>query len=68
MPLKDLTPSTGLPIFSALTRVDIGITPYCFTIPAVWPISPFSLNASLPCSSTNVATAWAEAASVIGSA
>ena len=51
----------GLPILSGLTRMDIGISPYCYTFPVIWPISPFSLDSKSACSSTNVLAAWAEA-------
>lgn len=57
----------GLPLLSALTRLDIGITPWCITIPMIWPISPMSLDASATCSSTNVAQAWGEAIGAIAS-
>ncbi len=57
----------GLPLFSGLTRMDVGVSPFCVTFPVIWPISPFSLNSFKPCNSSNVATAWAEAASVMAS-
>ncbi len=56
-----MSPSAGLPIFSALTRIDVGVTPYCITIPAVWPISPLALDAKVPCNVANVAAAWGQA-------
>ena len=47
----------------ALTRLDIGETPYCITIPIIWPVSPMSLDAKASCSfSANIPKAWGEAA------
>lgn len=39
-PLGELSPSTGLPIFSALTGVPLYGPWGCIPIPAVWPLSP----------------------------
>ncbi|MDD2907859.1 MAG: VCBS repeat-containing protein [Candidatus Gracilibacteria bacterium] len=65
--LDDLNIGEGIPIFSALTRLDIGFSPYCITIPSIYPISPMSLNADASCSSANVIQAWGEALGEIGS-
>lgn len=59
--LDDLNVWEWIPIFSALTRLDIWITPFCIPLPSVYPISPMSLNATTSCSSTNIVQAWWEA-------
>lgn len=41
-PLTSLSPSTGLPIFSALTGLPIQVGPVCVPVPMVWPVSPLS--------------------------
>lgn len=54
-------PNQWLPLFSALTRLDIGQSPYCFTVPFIWPVTPMSLDAKAECSSANVWVAWMQA-------
>lgn len=44
MPIMDLTPDSGLPVFSALTGFPLYGPWGCLSIPMIWPISPFSLE------------------------
>lgn len=46
MPLGKLTPSTGIPIFSALTGIPIYGPWGCFPIPAIYPASPIGLEST----------------------
>jgi len=55
-PLWNLTPSTGLPIFSWLTGIPIYWPWWCFPIPSIYPVSPIGLSST--CSSNTPNAGW----------
>ncbi len=56
-----------VPLFSGLTRIDVGPPWYCYKIPAVWPASPLKMDAPVSCNPANVWLAFSEASQAIAS-